>query len=189
MSTFATYDSDNSECVIYTWRTGIASAVGHDLAIEVQDFSIEVDPDAPSIEASFRPDSLRVRHAVEGQEPAPGKLSDRDKRKIQKNIRKDVLETRRFPSIRFESTEISLTQVGGTVRGELELHGVTCPITVEVSSDDGRSVGRAKLHQPDFDIEPYSTFLGALKLEPDVEVEVSVPLALDELAGGAETTA
>jgi hypothetical protein len=36
-------------------------------------------------------------------------------------------------------------------------------------------VAQVVLHQPDFGIKPYSAMLGALRIRPDVRIELSVP--------------
>ncbi len=173
-----TFDPSNSECTVYVYREGIAAAVGHDLAISVGDFEITVD-DAGAIEASFVADSLRVEHAVERGQPRPGRLSEKDKKKIERNIQKDVLETRRFPVITFRSTEVSTSSTGVHVAGQLTLHGVERGVAVDGTSRDGATVARVALEQPDFDIEPYRAFLGALKIKPTVDVELRVPWVPD----------
>jgi hypothetical protein len=170
-----TFDPSNSECVVYVYRTGIASAVGHDLAVEVTDFEIRVQPHAAEVEGRFVADSLRVRHAMEDGEPRPGKLSKRDKKKIERNIRRDVLEAGDHRVITFRSTGTSTDSGRVHIEGVLDLHGVERPIEVDADAVGDETVARVRLNQPDFDIEPFSALLGALKLEPHVDVELSVP--------------
>lgn len=170
-----TFDASNSECIVYVYRTGIASAVGHDLAVEVTDFQITIGPEDIDVEARFMADSLRVRYAVEDGQPRPNKLSKRDKKKIARNIRRDVLEAADHPVIIFRSTGTSAGSDGIKIDGVLDLHGVERPIEVDADASGDRTVARVRLHQPDFDIEPYSALLGALKLEPHVDVELRIP--------------
>lgn len=174
----SSYDQSDSECVVYVYREGIAAAVGHDLAIEVGDFDVEVGEQG-AVEARFAADSLRVRHAMEDGQARPGKLSGRDQKKIERNIRKDVLEAKRHPVIRFRSTEVSRRDARVHVEGRLELHGVERAIAFDASVEDGATVARVRLHQPDFGIEPYRALLGALKLKADIDVELRVPFVPD----------
>ncbi len=172
------FDPTNADCFVYVYREGLAAAVGHDLAIEVTDFEIETSQDG--IRGQFATDSLRVRHAMEEGQPRPGKLSDKDKKKIEKNIRKDVLETKRFPVINFQSTEVSGSGGAVHVEGVLDLHGVERDIALDGKADDGHTVARVSFDQRDFHIEPYRALLGALKLKPRVEVELRVPFVPEE---------
>lgn len=170
-----TFDQNDADCIVYVYRKGIAAAVGHDLAIEATEFEVEIDEEAPSVEARFAADKLKVRHAMDDGEPNPGALSDKDRRKIEGNIRDDVLETKRHPVITFRSTDIAERGDKVRVEGVLKLHGVERTVAFDARSDDGAMRAGVALNQPAFDIEPYSALLGALKLKPEVDVEVTVP--------------
>jgi polyisoprenoid-binding protein YceI len=181
----ATYDQTDAECVVYVYREGIASAVGHDLAIEVGEFEIEVPDEGGQIEGGqiegrFAADSLRVRHAMVDGQPRPGKLSAKDKKKIEGNIRKAVLETKRYPVIKFRSSQVSgpasAAETGAVrVAGVLSLHGADQEISLGGQVEDGETFVCGRLEQPDFGIEPYSALFGALKVKSHVDVEIRVP--------------
>lgn len=163
-----TFNASNARCRVFTFKEGLLSAVAHDLEIDVTDFTVEVSDDG-SITGRFDPRSLRVVHAmVNGR---PDAVSDKDKRKIQSNIDKDVLETKRHGSIEFRSSAVDEREV----RGTLTLHGRSRDIVVPVREDGDDRVARVRLHQPDFGIKPYSAMLGTLKIQPDVEVELRLP--------------
>jgi polyisoprenoid-binding protein YceI len=105
----------------------------------------------------------------------PGALSDKDKRTIEGYLRDDILHPRRFPKIEFQSTEIEAEDDGWMVEGQLTLHGRTRTVRGRVERRGDRVVGKVRLHQPDFGIEPFRAMLGTLKIQPIVEVELSVP--------------
>lgn len=194
------FDASTGQCLVRVYREGLAAAVGHDLVLEVGEFSVEIDADTPRIRAKFQADSLRVlgtqaeyaqflEQAKKGDTLGAGSLSGRDKSKIESSLHKKVLQTHRFPVIRFESTAVSAPEEGGAleVRGALILHGVERAIRVAVEAGEDASVARARLHQPDFDIAPFRALMGALKIKPDVEVELRLALGIDALkrsAGG-----
>lgn len=171
------FDPNNSTCRVYTYRSGMLAAVGHDLELRVEDFRIEITEDRSSVQAELQAASLVPLHAVKGRDPQPGKLSDSDKRDIAKSVRDKVLEADRYPTIRFDSTSVEPTAGGYRIRGELGLHGTTRSIELSARSQDGQMVAETALHQPDFGIEPFRAFGGALKVKPDVVVQVSVPLS------------
>ncbi|HEX8950991.1 MAG TPA: hypothetical protein VF945_04050, partial [Polyangia bacterium] len=91
-------DASTAECLVYTFREGLLSAVGHDLCLRVERFTVEVtgDPSAPEILGRFDAASLRVTGDV-----APG-----DARKIEQHAADDVLAARRFPTIELRSTRV-----------------------------------------------------------------------------------
>lgn len=188
------FDASTAQCLVRVYREGLAAAVGHDLVLEVGEFSIEIDAEKPGIRARFQADSLRVlgtqteyaqflEQAKKEDLLGEGALSARDRSKIESHLQKKVLQTRRFPVISFESTAVSAPEEGGAgeVRGALTLHGVEREICVSVEADAEASVARVRLHQPDFDIAPFRALMGALKIKPDVEIELRLALGIDGL--------
>ena len=171
----ARYDAYNSECLVFSFKDGLLARIAHDLKMQVERFSIEVDEESRKIQATFDPSSLQVVCAQIDGEDDPSALSDGDKKKIHDNITKDVLRSRKHPEIRFESTEVVSQGEGYSIEGQLQLHGRSRAIQVDVRPEGGRWVTQVTIHQPDFGIKPYAAALGALKIKPDVRVQVSVP--------------
>ncbi len=163
-----------SDCFVYVYREGALSAVGHDLKLRVTDFRLEVGGE-PAVQAEFRADSLRVLGSLKNGALDEGDLSPRDRREIEGNIAREVLEASRYPVISFRSSAVEKTAGGAQVAGRLELHGVVREIAFPVRLDAGRAVARVAVEQPDFRIKPYRAFLGALRVKPEVVVEVIVP--------------
>jgi polyisoprenoid-binding protein YceI len=165
-------DPSNTEVSVRTFVEGALSAMGHDLELRVTRFSIEVDEGRKSVRATFDPASLEVAHALHRGRPAPDALGPKDHRKIQKNVRNDVLHPDRHPEITFTSE--SVEHEGGLyrVRGRLTLHGRTQPLAFDVRERDGRHETEVTLRQPDFGITPYRAPLGVLKVKPEVTVRV-----------------
>lgn len=166
------FDATTAECRVFTFKEGALSAIAHDLELAVGTASIEVGDDL-AIEAKIGLAGLRVLHAVKDGR-ATSALSDGDKRKIERTMADDVLDTRRYPEAVFRG---KAEPAGGSYRisGELTLHGKTRPLTVTGQARDGRQVFEVSLHQPDFGIKPYSAMLGTLKVKADVKVRVAVP--------------
>jgi hypothetical protein len=177
-----TFGPEQGDCSIYVEREGALSAVGHDLKLRVADFAIEVadasERQDSAVRARFRSDSLRVVGVVRGGRVDESEPSARDRREIEGNAARDVLEAQKFPEITFRSRSVEIAGQTARVEGELELHGVVRAIAFEVRQQGERAVARIVLHQPDFRIKPFRALLGALRVKPDVTVEVSVPLAL-----------
>lgn len=167
--------------LLHTGRQGVGSKVGHDLTIEVTDWSAQVDLVAEpaagaTVTARFELGSLAVREGVGGVRP----LTEQDRHEIEKNARRS-LGVDHHPSATFESGAVTPAGDGGTISGTLTLHGTRAPVDVRVQElAPDRYRGTAVVTQSAHGIKPYSAFLGALKLRDEVEVEIHVDLAAAE---------
>ena len=173
------FGPENGTLLLRTRRTGVASKIGHDLAIELTAWSAEVeipdptDPASGRVEATVDLSTLTVREGTGGAVP----LTDRDRREIEGNARR-MLQVDRYPTATFEADRITPTATEATVNGTLALRGTQAPVVLHVrqlSSD--RWHADANVLQTAFGIKPYSAFLGALKLHDEVSVECVVDLA------------
>ncbi|PWR06616.1 YceI family protein [Micromonospora sicca] len=171
------FGPNNGRMLLRTSRKGVGSTVGHDLTIEVTDWSVELDvPETGPVDANATArvelGSLAVREGTGGARP----LTDRDRREIENNARR-TLDVDRHPTATFESSRVVTGDDHATISGTLTLHGVAAPIDVdvrEVTPDRYRAA--TVVTQSAYGIKPYSAFLGALKVHDDVEVEIEVDL-------------
>ena len=168
-----TFSDSEIECHVFTFKEGVLSGVAHDLKLRVARASVTLAED--SVVATFDPKSLSVVCARKEGQDSPDTLSAGDKKKIEANIAKDVLHTRKHTEIRFASTAIDRDGDRATITGDLTLHGQTRPIRATATKKGGRWETEVSIHQPDFGIKPYSAMLGALKVQPNVKVRFSVP--------------
>jgi polyisoprenoid-binding protein YceI len=160
-------DPSSAEVLVFTFKEGLLSAVAHDLKLRVTKFGIDVEGDR--VRAEFDPSSLRVVNAMKDGRDDAGALPAFAHGEIEKNIVNDVLEPKRYPEIRFETTSITDAQV----TGRLTLHGKTKEVTGARKDAGGKKVAEFRLDQRDFGIKPYSAMLGTLKVKPEVVVRVS----------------
>jgi polyisoprenoid-binding protein YceI len=165
-----------ADCRVFTYREGLLSSFGHDLEIVVARFDVQVDEKLRRVDASFDAASLRVVRALRDGVEVPHAPSADERRQIEDNVRRDVLDANRYPEIRFRSTRVVEVEGGYDVAGKLQLHGKEREITVSLRRDGDRYVADVALEQPDFGITPYSAFLGALKVKPRVLVRLSFPV-------------
>ncbi|MGH3870955.1 MAG: YceI family protein [Pseudonocardiaceae bacterium] len=140
------------------------TAVGHDITLQVTSLSLKVG-EADAITADFDANSLRVTTEA---------VSVSDRKKIERNAQ-DTLETRRHPNIGFRSVSVERNGDRARIEGDLTLHGVTAAISVEARDDGKRWHAKIILDQRKFGIKPFSAMLGALKVKPDIEVDISIP--------------
>lgn len=174
----ATFAPPEARCDVFTFKEGLLSAVGHDVKLTVERFSLEAG--GGSVEAAFEAASLRVVCAMRDGAENPGGLSDRDKRTIEGYVREDVLHSRRYPKITFRATSVEPDddeEGVHRIEGDLTLHGRTRQIEARVRLEGDRLVTRVRLHQPDFGITPFKAMLGTLRIQPTVDVVLSVPAA------------
>jgi hypothetical protein len=168
-------DESSADCLVFTYKEGILSAVAHDLKIRVGRFRIEIDEVARTVAGRFDATSLRVVCAMQAGVDAEGALGAEQKREIEGNIVRHVLAADEYPEIRYVSTSVAAEGDGFRVAGELFLHGRRRPAETSVRKERDGYVARAEIHQPDFGIRPYSALLGALKVKADVAVQIVIP--------------
>jgi polyisoprenoid-binding protein YceI len=172
------FGPNSGRMLLRTGRTGVGSSVGHDLTIEVIDWSAQLDvpetgPADATATAHIDLTSLVVREGTGGARP----LSEKDRGEIEDNARR-TLGVDRYPTASFESIRISTRADGGTISGTLTLHGVAAHIDVDVREESPeRFRATAVVSQSAYGIRPYSAFLGALKVRDDVEVEIEIDQA------------
>ena len=159
-----------------TYRQGILSSVGHDLRLRVTGFTIDISDDQQMIEAVFDANSVRVDSAMRDGKPLAGTLSERDRKQIEGNVVRDVLEAERFPEIRFASGSIARREDRALIAGTLTLHGYSRLLTMEATLRNGVWTTDARIYQPDYAIRPFSAMLGTLKIQPDLRVQVILRL-------------
>lgn len=164
--------------LVKTGRAGLAARAGHDLTIEITQWSARVTvPDddgggvaAATVTAELDLGSLAVREGTGGAKP----LTDRDRRDIQGTARKILGPG---ATAGFTSSRVIPSSAGGAIEGTLTMRGRSQPVRLEVASPGpGRYRGTATVRQTDFGITPYSGFFGALKLRDEVSVEFEVDL-------------
>lgn len=110
---------------VKAFATGLLWAIGHNPTIAIRDYSGEAGFVPTTLDQAFfrmavRPDSFEVA----------GDASQKDKLEIETKMKQEVLETARYPQISFESSQITVSQIGETsytahMSGHLTLHGVT----------------------------------------------------------------
>lgn len=171
-------DSSMSRLTIKVFAAGLLSGLGHNPTIAVRNFSgtAKCAPnnlEGASLEMRIQADSLTVADDV----------SQKDRQDIESRMKKDVLETSRFPEILFASAKISGGQMGegrfnAAIAGELSLHGVSQNVTINaqvvVNGATLRGFGEFSVRQTDYDIELVSVAGGTLKVKDELKVSFDI---------------
>ena len=161
-------DPQRSTVTVRVFKSGLFRALADDHVIE-----------APVAEGSFDDSATPTAHLsidVRSMRVLDPNLSLKDRREVQtRMLGPDVLDGDRFPHIRFRSVAIQ-PGVGDrwSVRGDLELHGQTHPVTVNVVRDQGHYKGSTSLKQSDFGITPISIVGGAVKVKDEIKIEFDI---------------
>jgi polyisoprenoid-binding protein YceI len=173
----------NGRVLVKTGREGLAARAGHDLTMEITQWSARVTVPAAedggiaatTLSAELDLGSLAIREGTGGAKP----LSDRDRRDIQGQARKILGEGAKasFASTRVIPDSSGSASANGAIEGTLTLRGTSRPLRLQVTSPaPGSYRGSATIRQTDFGITPYSGLFGALKLKNEVTVEFEVTI-------------
>jgi polyisoprenoid-binding protein YceI len=168
--------------IVRTFRDGLAAQAGHDLIIELPEWSGElvIAPDGSPATLSVRValPSMIVREGTGGLKP----LTDRDRREIAATALK-TLSAGQNPDATFTATDFHPDGGGGQIAGTLTLAGRSEPVRLAVAATGpDRYRVTTSVVQTRHGIKPYSGFLGALKVRDAVDVEAEVDLSQTEEA-------
>jgi polyisoprenoid-binding protein YceI len=166
-------DRKASQFTVQAFASGLISAVAHSPKIAIRGYTANV---------SFVPGTLadaKLKVVVQSSTlEVLDELRDADKRELHRVMNDEVLETKRFPEVVFESSSISgdrlkenLSRVN--VEGRLVLHGVTNGQSffsqVAFGVDTFRAYGEFSLLQSDYGIRIASIAGGTLKLQDELK--------------------
>lgn len=171
-----THDATTAQIDVFSFKEGLLSAVAHDLRVRAESFTISHDLEAKIVSVRVESRGVKVACARADGVDAPSVLSERDRREIDKNLQRDVLDAAKHPTIAFTSTSLRAVDDRWELEGDLTLRGATRPIRATITRAGDAWTTEVRLHQPDFGIRPFSAMLGALKIKPDVIVKVRVPV-------------
>jgi polyisoprenoid-binding protein YceI len=167
---------DKSKFTVQAFAEGLFSAFGHDPVILIREFHGEVQFNPETFENA----SLKI--TVDANSLSVS--NEKDRLDIERTMRDEVLETRKYQEIVFSSSNISVNKLAGErcrvrIIGDLTLHGVTQKnlwISAEaiVSGDSLRAQGEFSLKQTDFGIKPYSAAGGTIKLKNELKFSFDV---------------
>jgi polyisoprenoid-binding protein YceI len=147
--------------------------------VEVKNFSgkIEVsERDETRIAVEVEAETKSLTNADEG-------MTEFERREFHNVLNNSVLESDKFPKIKFVSVSVSDARKSGetrafTLNGDLTLRDTTkrvsFPVAVTIAKDQLRATGEASLKQSDFGIKPYSGKLGLIKIGDDVKINFEI---------------
>jgi polyisoprenoid-binding protein YceI len=162
-------DAAQSKFMVRVFAGGPLFFKGHDHWIAIREFTGEAQltPDSvspASLELSVRADSLAETRDV---------FTEQQKQIINKEVRELVLETAKYPTITFKSTDVKGQLLAGEkylarIGGDLTLHGVTrhivIPAQVNLSGKDLRASGEFTINRGDYKVNATSALHGTIRV-------------------------
>lgn len=159
-----------------SYKDGMGAKLAHDLVLRATNWSgtlnVDGSPSGCSAAVTVDPRSIEIVEARGGVKS----LSDKDRRDIDKNINEKVLETNKYPELRFESTSCTGAEPNLTAAGNMTIKGTTRPVNVDLNVDGTTVTAKTSISQKDFGIKPFSAMMGAIKLRDDVDFQLTVNL-------------
>lgn len=173
-----TYELDpaGSELLVRLYKDGALSRFGHDHLIHASTFKGLITLDVleegrGQLELEVAVKDLVVDDPVVRKKHGVSLVNESDRRAIRKTMLSDEqLAEATHPTMRFVMTSLKRTDVGHyKVDGELTLKGKRRPVSfaaaATVDREQFKAAGTLKLKLTDFGIEPYSAFLGSVKVK------------------------
>jgi polyisoprenoid-binding protein YceI len=162
-------DAAQSRFMVRAFAGGLLFIKGHDHLMAIRDFTGEAQLTLNSIspaslEFTVRADSLAETRDV---------FTEQQKQIINKEVRELVLETAKYPTITFKSTDVKGKLVArgkyqARIGGDLTLHGVTrhieIPAQVSLSGKDLRASGEFTINRGDYKVNATSALHGTIRV-------------------------
>ena len=162
-------DSQRSMVTIHVSRSGLLSAFGHDHEITTRISRGYIEfPENPSVELWIDARALRV---------IDSDASAKDRAEVQTTMEGPaVLDVHGFPEIHFRSTAASRQNGGNrwSVRGNLDLHGQTRQVVLEITETNGWFLGTTTLKLRDYGINPPAVAGGSVKVKNEITLDFKV---------------
>jgi polyisoprenoid-binding protein YceI len=168
-----TIDPKASQFTVQAFASGLISAVAHSPKIAIRRWKGDV---------SFIPDTVagaKLKVVIEaGSLEVLDDLREADRRELHRVMYDEVLETRKYPQVTFESSSIDVERLKENLNrvnidGKLALHGTTNGHTffsqVAFGVDSFRAYGEFTLLQSDYAIRIASVAGGTLKLQDELK--------------------
>lgn len=174
-----TIDLSQSRVVATLTQEGFIARRYPNHRVEVKNFSGKIETqerDESQVAVEVEAEAKSLTNADEG-------MTEFERREFHHVLNDQVLESEKFPRIKFVSVSVSDARKSGetrnfTLNGDLTLRDATkrvsFPVTVTISKDQLRATGEAELKQSEFGIKPYSGKLGLIKIGDLVKISFEI---------------
>jgi polyisoprenoid-binding protein YceI len=172
-------DAPASKFMARAHAGGLLWFKGHDHHLAAREFSGEVEI-TPGV---IVPASMRLVVKAGSLAETSAAFTDQQKQIINKELHDIVLHPDQYPEIIFQSTSVTSRpaangQFDVKIIGNLTLHGVTRPETIEakvtVKDNDLRAVGEFSIDRDDYKVKATSAFHGLVRVRNNVTFEFDI---------------
>jgi polyisoprenoid-binding protein YceI len=162
-------DVDNSTLRIHVGKAGLFSTAGHEHWVSAPIDRGSLDDSEASEHVAFVVQARKLM--VEPDKD----LSADTQAEVQRTMQEKVLESDKYPEISFRSNSVKQNAADSwIVTGILSLHGYSNRVSATVRRVQGRYVGRCRIKQTDFGIEPVTVGGGLVKVKNELDIEFAV---------------
>lgn len=174
-----TIDLSQSQVAVTLSQEGFIARRYPTHRVEVRNFSGKIDV----LEKDETQVTVEVEAETKSLTNVDQAMSDFERKEFHGVLNNTVLESDKYPKIKFVSTSISDARKSGesrnfTLNGDLTLRDATkpvsFPVTVTMTKDQLRATGEAKFKQTDFGMTPYSGKLGLISIGDEVKVSFTI---------------
>jgi hypothetical protein len=148
---------------LFTFKKGLLSKIAHDLRLVLKD--CEVRREGLEIDGCFRPELLEVEGAMKKGILDSTCLSQKDRRKIHRQMCTEILQTQTHPEVTLRGQ-----LKNDFFEGHLRLRGLERPIACSLVQSGEQLEGRFEIRPSTWGIPPFKALLGAIQLQDRVEV-------------------
>ena len=165
-------DVHNSSIRIHVGKAGLFSPAGHEHWVSAPIDRGNLDDSGPSAHVAFTVQSRKLM--VEPDKD----LTYEKQAEVQQTMQEKVLESKNYPEISFRSSSVENTAADlWIVTGVLTLHGHSNRVSSTVRRVQDKYVGRCRIKQTDFGIEPVTVGGGLVKVKNELDIEFAVTAA------------
>jgi polyisoprenoid-binding protein YceI len=166
-------DSQASRFTVQAFAAGMLGGFAHSpkLAIRTFEGELRLAPDLPA-KSSF---SLTVQSS---SLELIDNVKEKDRVEIQKTMMEEVLETNKYGEISYRCAEFAVTRIAegwyrAQMPGELRLHGISRPISIDsqlrLVDRDARLNGEFSLSLTDYKLKRVTALGGLIKLKDELK--------------------
>jgi polyisoprenoid-binding protein YceI len=170
-----TIDIEGSRITAQLTQEGFLAKLRPRNEVEVKSFNGKIQV-SPSDEADI---AVVLESEVRSMTNIDKDMSDFERNEFHNILHNLVLESEKFPTIKFASISVTDVQRSDesrrfTLNGDLTIREVTrrvaVPVNVTIRNQELRATGEGRFKQSEFGIKPYVGGLGAIKIADEIKV-------------------
>lgn len=173
-------DAAQSRFMVNANSSGVLWFLGHNHHIAARDFTGEIQLTPGMIELA----SLLLRVKADSLAETGEHFTEQQKQIITGTMRKQVLETEKYPEIVFKSAKVTTkkkiaeNQYDLLIEGDLTLHDVTrrivIPARVELSGEMIQATGNFEFDRDDYNVKAKAIKWGTIRVDDDMKLSFDI---------------